>query len=344
MSKTTISPLQSQLAGLTAPFALAMLLFVWSPELSVAQVESQKTPVVHSNYRLGPFDRLRLRIVTWRQSQAEVFEWAAINGEYTIDVDGKIAIPLVGEILATDTTTGELADRIAKRLQSKTNLAQKPDASVEIVTFRPFYIVGDVANSGEFPYRPGMTVIQAMTIAGGLPRSHALDVRQIERDIVGWAGELKELADEQTLLHAQIEQQQKLLVLAQEDKHKVESQQRTGIATDVRYMASQRDALNAETDLLRAKGRLKEIASKITTNKLLISQSEKIAPLWVGARLSFSIIRRDGTAFSEFPAAETSLVEPGDTIKVKCCGSGLLDSDSSAAFQTQSSQPERSSK
>lgn len=140
----------SQPAALLIAAGLSMLLLLGSPEPRTAQAQdgSQKTSAARSDYRLGSFDQLRLRIVTWRPSQAEVFEWNAINGEYTIDASGKISLPLIGEIQAADTTTGELADLIAEHLQQRTNIAQRPTASIEIIKFKPFYIVGDVANSG----------------------------------------------------------------------------------------------------------------------------------------------------------------------------------------------------
>jgi protein involved in polysaccharide export with SLBB domain len=249
-----------------------------------------------------------------------VFEWNAINGEYTVNAGGKISVPLIGEVQASDTTTVELADVLAKRLQQRLNIAQTLNASIEIIKFRPFYIVGDVSNSGEYPFRPGMTVIQALSIAGGLPRSHAVDVHQIDRDVAGWTGELNQVTDEEAMLRSQMEQQEQLLRLAQQDKQQVESKQKTGLVTEQRYMASQRDVATAQTELLRLKIRLQEIKHKIATNTVLISESNRIAPTWVGAALRFSIIRPSGSSFTEFPADETTLVAPGDTIKVKCCG------------------------
>jgi protein involved in polysaccharide export with SLBB domain len=284
-----------------------------------AQNENAKVPETGSEYRLGPFDQLRLKVVAWRPSQAEIFEWNAINGEYTIDAGGKISVPLIGAIQAANTTTGELAGRVAERLQDRLNIAQKLDATVEITKFRPFYIVGDVANSGEYSYRPGLTVIQAMSIAGGLPRSHAIDVHQIDRDVAGWTGEINQLTDERTTVSAQIEQQQKILLLAQQDKQLIDVKQKTGLVTEPRIMAAQRDLANAESEMLRLKGRLKEIGYKIATDKAQISQSDKIAPTWTGAQLSFSIIRLERLKSVEIPAVETTWVEPGDTIKVKCC-------------------------
>lgn len=318
MANKTVAFLCRQLAR-AAVFAL--LLCGISAGQAWAQDEGQKPQPNGADYQLGPLDSLRLKVVAWRASQGEVFEWNAINGEYTVNAGGKISIPLIGEIRASETTTVELADALAKRLQQRLNIAQTLNATIEIIKFRPFYIVGDVANSGEYSFRPGMTVIQAMSIAGGLPRSHAVDVHQIDRDVAGWTGELNQVTDEETMLRSQMEQQQQLLQLAQQDKQQVENKQKTGLVTEQRYMASQRDVATAQTELLRLKIRLQEIKHKIATNTVLISESNRIAPTWVGAALRFSIIRPSGSTFTEFPANETTLVAPGDTIKVKCCGS-----------------------
>lgn len=429
--------------------ALALLLTLGAGQNGLAQTQDQTSKALPagSDYRLGPLDQIRLKIVAWRPSQAEVFEWKAVNGDYTLDAGGKISLPLIGEVRAADTTTSELGRLISQRLQDRLNIAQRPDTSVEIVKFRPFYIVGDVATSGEYSYRPGMTVIQAMAIAGGLPRSHAIDVHQIEREIVGWTGDLNELIGERTALlakqarleaeltgqheikfpssikndggklalaamaqeklsfetrketlqvsaqslqelknylsgevgsiKAQIEQQDKLLTLAQQDKQEVDRKQKSGLVTEQRYLAAQREAATAEGEALRLKGRLKatveelgkadtsllevrskfkegvvndlsatrarlqQIDLKMTTDRSLVSESDKIAPIWVGARLSFSIIRRRGSSFVEFPATETTQVVPGDTIKVKCCGSEENQEASDASVQARSSQPEQ---
>jgi protein involved in polysaccharide export with SLBB domain len=287
--------------GLLAALAVLGLFTAFGRGIAEAQDSSRANLEGTSDYRLGPFDQLRLKIVAWRASQAEIFEWNAINGEYTIDAGGNISVPLIGPIRAANATTGQLADRVAGRLQERLNIAQKLDATVEITKFRPFYIVGDVANSGEYAFRPGMTVIQAMSIAGGLPRSHEIDVHQIERDVAGWTGELDQLVDERSTVKAQIEQQQKLLSVAQQDKQLVDGKQKTGLVTEARILASQRDLATAESELLRLKGRLKEIGFKIATNKTLIAQSDRIAPTWIGAKFNFSIVGGAGSTFTEIP-------------------------------------------
>jgi protein involved in polysaccharide export with SLBB domain len=322
-----------QSRGLFAALAVLGLITVFGSR-GEAQEADRNLPANTTAYHLGSFDQLRLKVVGWRASQAEIFEWNAINGEYTVDAGGKISVPLIGPIQASNATTSELAVRVAQRLQERLNIAQKLDATVEITKFRPFYIVGDVATSGEYSFRPGMTVIQAMSIAGGLPRGHDIDIHQIERDVTGWTGELNQLVDERSTVNAEIEQHEKLLLVAQQDKQLIDSKQKMGLVTEARILASQRDLATAEGEMLRLKGRLKQIGIKMATNKMLISKSDRIAPTWTGAQLSFSIVRPEGTKFTEIPADETTLVEPGDTIKVKCCGNQALERGASPQAQS----------
>ena len=136
------------------------------------------------------------------------------------------------------------------------------------------------------------------------------------------------------MVNAQIEQQEQLLLIAQQDKQLVDNKQKTGLVTEPRLLAARRDVATAASELIRLKGRLKEIGYKIATNKVLILQSDRIAPTWTGAKLRFSVVRAKGTSFTEMPATETTLVVPGDTIKVKCCGSEAADLSPSAQAES----------
>ncbi|TIQ34918.1 MAG: polysaccharide export protein, partial [Mesorhizobium sp.] len=120
------------------------------------------------DYVLGPQDKLRVKVYEWRASRDTIFGWDAINDEYTVGPNGSVSLPLVGEIKAAGLTTGEIANSIGYRLMKSVGLMRKPDTAVEIVQYRPFYVVGKVTQSGEFAYRPGLTVLQALSIAGGL--------------------------------------------------------------------------------------------------------------------------------------------------------------------------------
>lgn len=145
------------------------------------------------SYPLGPEDQLRLKIYEWRASRDTIFEWTALNDVFTIGADGILSLPFAGRIPAEGLETGALADAIAESLARNMGLGQWPDVAVEVVRFRPFYILGDVARPGEYPYRPGLSVLNAVGVAGGLPvRADGLD--RMDRELLAGQGDIEQLA------------------------------------------------------------------------------------------------------------------------------------------------------
>jgi polysaccharide export outer membrane protein/exopolysaccharide production protein ExoF len=154
-----------------------------------------------ADYRLGAQDKVRIRVFEWRPAKDEVFEWSALNAEYTVGPSGKLSLPLVGELSAEGASTADLANIISERLMERMGLAARPDTSVEVTQFRPFYVIGYVDKPGEYPYRPSLSVLQAMTIAGGLKRMADHGVR-LQREIFTTRGEISLYAKEFTSLLA----------------------------------------------------------------------------------------------------------------------------------------------
>ena len=104
---------------------------------------------------LGPNDRIRLK----------VYGEPDITGEYEINSGGQVSIPLAGHIKAAGTTTPQLERLIASALAK--GIVRDPRVNVEIAQYRPYYILGEVKKSGEYPYRLGLTVMDAVASAGG---------------------------------------------------------------------------------------------------------------------------------------------------------------------------------
>ncbi len=142
---------------------------------------------------IGPQDKLRLRVYEWRTGTGEAHAWDAFDGEFVVGDDGKLQVPLIGALEAAGRTREELGAAIASRLKETTGLLKEPSAVVEIIEYRPFYIVGSVASPGEYPYRPGMTVLNALSIAGGMRRGPDMTQR-FERDAISSRGELRVIA------------------------------------------------------------------------------------------------------------------------------------------------------
>ena len=106
-------------------------------------------------YRLGSGDRVRLT----------VFRHPDLSGEFVVDGQGKLALPLVGEISAGDLSVRELEERVGVSLRQ--GFLVDPQVSVEVLNYRPFYILGEVRSPGGYPFVSGMTVLNAVALAGG---------------------------------------------------------------------------------------------------------------------------------------------------------------------------------
>jgi exopolysaccharide production protein ExoF len=135
-------------------------------------------PAVGAEYALGPQDKVRLKVVEWRAGKAEYYEWTPLGAEYTINAAGRVSLPLIGEIHAEGRTSDQLARAITGELYKRTGSMGIQEAAVEIVQYRPFYVLGDVDRPGEFAFRPGLSVLQAVGVAGGLHRPSEAGMRE----------------------------------------------------------------------------------------------------------------------------------------------------------------------
>jgi polysaccharide export outer membrane protein len=106
-------------------------------------------------YKLGSGDRIRLT----------VFRHEDLSGEFALDGAGNFAMPLIGEVQAYGLTTRELEQRVAEKL--KDGYLVDPQVGIEVLNYRPFYILGEVRSPGSYPYVNGMTVLNAVALAGG---------------------------------------------------------------------------------------------------------------------------------------------------------------------------------
>jgi polysaccharide export outer membrane protein len=111
-------------------------------------------------YRLDAGDRLR--VVVYGQE--------GLTNTYAIDAGGSITMPLIGAVPARGRTPAGLAAEIAAKLRN--GYIREPSVAVEIEAYRPFFILGEVAAPGQYPYVPNMSVESAVAIAGGFsPRA-----------------------------------------------------------------------------------------------------------------------------------------------------------------------------
>jgi protein involved in polysaccharide export with SLBB domain len=123
--------------------------------------------------KLGPNDRLRIT----------VFGQPTLTGEYTLDGNGVLAFPLIGNVPANGSTTSELQQKIAAKLQP--DYLVNPNVSAEIVNRRPFYVVGEVQKPGNYPYVSDITAVNAIAMAGGFTRrarKNDFYIRRLDKD------------------------------------------------------------------------------------------------------------------------------------------------------------------
>ena len=126
-------------------------------------------------YRLDAGDRLR--VVVYGQE--------GLTNTYAIDAGGSITMPLIGSVPARGRTPAGLAAAIAAKLRN--GYIREPSVAVEIEAYRPFFILGEVAAPGQYPYVPNMTVESAVAIAGGFSPRAKRDVVTVTHTEAGGA-------------------------------------------------------------------------------------------------------------------------------------------------------------
>jgi polysaccharide export outer membrane protein len=139
----------------------------------VAQVVPVAVTFEDRPYTLDSGDKLRI----------VVFGQDTLSNNYTVDAQGAVSLPLVGAVEARGLTTSQLGSAIAARLRS--GYVRDPSVAVEIETYRPFFVLGEVTFPGQYPYVPNMTVENAIAIAGGFTPRASKDKVTITRKVQG---------------------------------------------------------------------------------------------------------------------------------------------------------------
>jgi polysaccharide export outer membrane protein len=138
--------------GLLAISTLPAPLSASSPHATVAELNKD----VREGYQIGAGDHVRIT----------VFDEPNLTNEYIVNESGAVALPLIDEVPANQLTTSQLASKIAEKLKVG-GYVLTPKVAVEILKHRPFYILGEVAKPGEYPYTGDLTLAQAVATAGG---------------------------------------------------------------------------------------------------------------------------------------------------------------------------------
>ncbi len=115
----------------------------------------QEGHAASDSYKLGAGDRLKVN----------VFGEESLSGEFEIDGQGMVALPLLGNMKAGGNDVRAFEKDVSAKL--KDGYLVNPRVSIEVLNFRPFFILGEVKKPGSYPYVNGLTVLNAVALAGG---------------------------------------------------------------------------------------------------------------------------------------------------------------------------------
>ena len=137
------------------PNILRVLVLCFSVLVCFGFVTPQAVSQDNSGYKLGTGDKVRVT----------VFGHEDLSGEFEVDGSGNVSLPLIRNVKAKGLSVSELEQSIIDRL--KPDYLKNPSVSVDVLNYRPFYIYGEVNQPGSYAYVNGMTVVNAVAMAGG---------------------------------------------------------------------------------------------------------------------------------------------------------------------------------
>jgi protein involved in polysaccharide export with SLBB domain len=112
-------------------------------------------------YKLGTGDKVRVT----------VFNEKDLSGDFDVNDQGEVALPLIGQVKVRDKTISEVEALFTQKYG--VDYLVNPRINVEVLNYRPFFILGEVKNPASYPYQNGMTVVNAIALAGGYtPRAN----------------------------------------------------------------------------------------------------------------------------------------------------------------------------
>jgi len=151
--------------------------------LALAGCTNSLSPLANSDgpYRLDSGDEVRVI----------VYNELSLSTTYKVSDGGTISLPMIGEVKARGLTIEELQQAIYTKLNS--GILKNPGVSVEISTYLPFYVVGEVSKPGQYPYASGLNVLTAVAVAGGFTvradEAHMSVMRSQDGHATEWSAE-----------------------------------------------------------------------------------------------------------------------------------------------------------
>lgn len=220
--------------------------------------------VAAESYKLGVSDKLTVRVVQWQSGGSTFQDWTAVTGDYLVGPNGSVSFPFVGDVPAAGKTTAELSAALGTGLRTALGLTDPPNVTVEVATFGPVYVTGDVQAPGAYAFAPGLNVVKAVSLAGGSRRSAPDAAPQGDRDIINLQGAYQVLRDQHVRLL--LERARLDAVMAQQDAVVVPAAVKDDPATPG-LMATETAMLKAGDEQLKAQ------VSGYDAQKQLLSKS-----------------------------------------------------------------------
>jgi len=153
-----------------------------------AAIGIKQTHADSDAYLIGAYDKLRITVSDWPPGGAE-FK-IRLDGTFAVNPSGYLSLPMIGDVHASGFTTQQIGKAVSEGFRQKLGAMLSPTTSVEIVEFRPIFTVGVVDKPGSYPYRPGMTVLHAVSMSGGFFRRRETDFPRLQRELVAALGDI----------------------------------------------------------------------------------------------------------------------------------------------------------
>jgi polysaccharide export outer membrane protein len=146
---------------------LASVLVLGTLSAAPAHARQQPPPAAaqDGDYLLGSSDKVRVT----------VYGEPTLSGEFFVTGSGVVSLPLIGEVKAAGLSLSQFQQAVQASLSD--GYLKDPRVSAEVLTFRPFYILGEVSKPGTYPYTSGLTVMNAVATAGGY--TYRADKKQV---------------------------------------------------------------------------------------------------------------------------------------------------------------------
>ena len=151
----TSSPIVAQMRSLKLLLLLMLGFGLAVPATATESTAAAAPTVAAPAYILGTGDKIRI----------SVFGEPKLDGEYVVSSTGVVSFPLIGNIRAGGQTVEAMQEEIRSKLAA--GYLKDPRVSAEVLNYRPFYILGEINKPGEYPFVNGITVQQAVAMAGG---------------------------------------------------------------------------------------------------------------------------------------------------------------------------------